>query len=378
MISKLVTITHDPASVSPAALTAALNGVGLRARLLAGGRHGEGAAAASEVARGGSGLCGSWQPPWQVLVSGALVAVSTAGMLAPQPVSGLLEFAGLAAALLGVPPVADKAMSSLRGRVLDINSLMLIACAGALALGDWTEAGALVWLFGVAEWLEAKCMGRAAGAIEAVLRLQPETALLLEPPAAKAGGCASAGGCTGGGCCAPAAAVSPAPESTLSLGGGGSPRKAPAVLCSAGGSPHKSSAGRSTGGGAGAGFSRVPASQLQPGDLVLVRPGDKVPADGTVLAGSSSMDESMLSGESRPRAKQPGDAALAGTVNAGVAALTVRVDAAPEDSTVARLGALIESAGQSKSRRDRAIEVGAGRARGRAAAAAATGPNARG
>ncbi|MCB0530701.1 MAG: copper-translocating P-type ATPase [Saprospiraceae bacterium] len=59
----------------------------------------------------------------------------------------------------------------------------------------------------------------------------------------------------------------------------------------------------------------IPVEQVQPGNLLLVRPGEKVPVDGTVREGSSYVDESMLSGEPVPVAKSPGDAVLAGTVN---------------------------------------------------------------
>jgi cation transport ATPase len=352
VISKLVTVTHDPAAISPAAIVAALNGVGLRAQLLGGGHHGDGAAARdADGAAGPGGAPAGWRPPWVVLACGALVAVSTFAFLAPPRAAVWLEAFGLAAAALGCPPVLSKAWSSLKGRVLDINALMVVAGAGAVALGDWSEAGALVFLFTLAEWLEAKCMGRAAGALEGVLRMQPETALLLEPAGSCGAACGADCGATCGAACAPSGSA------------GSSPKKPGAARRSAAGSPRKAAAAaRSSAGGGGGGgggsFVRVPAAQLAPGDLVLVRPGDRVPVDGTVTAGSSAVDESMLTGESRAVPKAAGARALAGTVNSGTAALTVRVDAAPGDSTVARLGALIEAAQQSKSKRDRAIEVG--------------------
>lgn len=407
VISKLVTVQHDPATVSPAAIVAALNGVGLRARLLAGGRHGDGAAAAADAEHGGdvSGAGAGWRPPWQVLACGVLVLLSTASIFMPAPAAAWFEVLGLVAAGLGCPPVLAKAWSSLKGRILDINTLMLVALVGALALGDWTEAGALVFLFTLAEWLEQKCMGRAAGAIAEVLRMQPETALLLE--AARGGG-GRGGGCSGGNCgggtcgangCNAAGCGSDAcgggecgSEGGKCGDGGCGGGKCSSGACSGGpcsgetcteasckqacgapscGTPGCGSCkdskpltptanGKSKGSGSkgsGASYVRVPAQQLQPGDLVLVRPGDRVPVDGTVATGSTTLDESMLTGESRPVSKSPGSKVLAGTVNSGTAALAVRVDTAPEGSTVARLGALIEQAGQSKSKRDRAIEV---------------------
>lgn len=101
----------------------------------------------------------------------------------------------------------------------------------------------------------------------------------------------------------------------------------------------------------------VPVSELPVGALVLVRPGDKVPVDGRVEVGCSVVDESMITGESRPVTKAPGEAVLAGTVNCGSVALRVRATAAAGDSTVARLGALMEAAAASKSRHDMAVET---------------------
>src|SRR5690348_5014785 len=60
---------------------------------------------------------------------------------------------------------------------------------------------------------------------------------------------------------------------------------------------------------------RVPVSQLREGDLVLVRPGGQIPADAQVIEGESQVNESMVTGESRPIHKRPDDAVIAGTVN---------------------------------------------------------------
>src|SRR5262249_58529697 len=70
----------------------------------------------------------------------------------------------------------------------------------------------------------------------------------------------------------------------------------------------------------------VPLAALRAGDLVLVRPGARVPADGIVAEGAADVDESMITGESRPVAKEPGASVIAGTVAAG-GSLRVRVTA---------------------------------------------------
>jgi Cu2+-exporting ATPase len=93
----------------------------------------------------------------------------------------------------------------------------------------------------------------------------------------------------------------------------------------------------------------VPLAELRPGDVVLVRPGARVPADGEVVEGQAELDESMITGESRPVEKGPGDRVVAGTVVAG-AALRVRVDAVGEATALAGIQRLVAEAQQSRSR----------------------------
>ncbi|GJD74504.1 cadmium-translocating P-type ATPase [Methylobacterium sp. J-043] len=100
---------------------------------------------------------------------------------------------------------------------------------------------------------------------------------------------------------------------------------------------------------------RVPAASLRVGATVLVRPGDRVPADGTVLDGESAVDEAPVTGESVPRRKAPGDAVFAGTVN-GDGALRVRVTAAARDNTIARVVRLVEDAQEAKAPTERLID----------------------
>jgi len=93
----------------------------------------------------------------------------------------------------------------------------------------------------------------------------------------------------------------------------------------------------------------VPVSDLSEGDLVLVRPGASVPADGVVEEGDSSVDESMITGESRPVSKEPGDEVIGGTIN-GDGSLRVRVDATGEETTLAGIMRLVEEAQSSESK----------------------------
>jgi Zn2+/Cd2+-exporting ATPase len=99
----------------------------------------------------------------------------------------------------------------------------------------------------------------------------------------------------------------------------------------------------------------VPATSLRVSDLVLVRPGDRVPADGQIIQGASSLDESPITGESVPRSKAKGDSIFAGSINVdGV--LQVRVEKTASDNTISRIIQLVEQAQSAKAPTARFIE----------------------
>lgn len=91
----------------------------------------------------------------------------------------------------------------------------------------------------------------------------------------------------------------------------------------------------------------VPTAALAVGDTVLVRPGERIGADGTVLDGVSEADQATITGESLPVVKRPGDDVFAGTLN-GTGALRVRVGRDPADSVIARIVTLVEEASRTK------------------------------
>ncbi|MGB6071828.1 MAG: HAD-IC family P-type ATPase, partial [Rhodococcus sp. (in: high G+C Gram-positive bacteria)] len=103
----------------------------------------------------------------------------------------------------------------------------------------------------------------------------------------------------------------------------------------------------------------VPPSELQLGDVVVVRPGGRVPADGTIVSGSASMDESMITGESRTVRRSDGDQVVAGTV-ATDSGLRVQVTAVGEDTALAGIGRLVADAQNSTSRAQRIADTAAG------------------
>ena len=93
----------------------------------------------------------------------------------------------------------------------------------------------------------------------------------------------------------------------------------------------------------------VPISELEPGDRVLVKPGEKVPTDGVIVEGHTSMNEAMLTGESRPVEKGVGATTIGGSVN-GDAAITIEVQKTGDQTYLAQVIELVRKAQESKSR----------------------------
>ncbi|KRW95255.1 heavy metal translocating P-type ATPase [Paracoccus sp. MKU1] len=99
----------------------------------------------------------------------------------------------------------------------------------------------------------------------------------------------------------------------------------------------------------------VPADSLGIGQVVLVRPGDRIPADGAIAEGTSGIDDSPVTGESVPVTKGPGDGVFAGSINTE-AALRVRVMREPADNTIARIIRLVEEAEEARAPTERFID----------------------
>jgi Zn2+/Cd2+-exporting ATPase len=210
----------------------------------------------------------------QLVVAGSGVAVLLAAAAhvagAPRP----LEIALLAVATaLAASTVMRRALTAVRSRALDINVLMLIAVTGAAIIGEWFEAATVVFLFALAQVLEARSMDRARGAIRALMDLTPAEALV---------------------------------------------RRNGDEL-------------------------RVAAEAVQVGETVVVRPGEKIPLDGTVLSGASFVNQAPVTGESLPVDKAVGDELFAGTIN-GRGAMELLVTRPRRDTTLARIIHSVERA----------------------------------
>ena len=87
----------------------------------------------------------------------------------------------------------------------------------------------------------------------------------------------------------------------------------------------------------------IPVSDIRTGDLIIVKPGEKVPVDGSIVEGTSAVNESPITGESRPVDKRAGETVFAGSIN-GSGSLEVRVEKQASDSTLSRIIHLVEEA----------------------------------
>ena len=199
---------------------------------------------------------------------------------------GLAKWGYIAATVLGVWPLAKKALVSARlGDPFSINMLVSLAAIGAVAIGQAAEGAVVVFFFAVGELLEGVAAGKARQGIQALAALAPKTALLVQNGAT----------------------------------------------------------------------TEVPATSLQVGQTVQVNPGARVPADGTILSGRSSLDDSPVTGESVPVSKGEGDSVYAGSINTD-GALTIRVDRGADDNTIARIIHMVEEAEGSKAPTARFID----------------------
>jgi len=192
-----------------------------------------------------------------------------------------LKYLGLVSVAFGLPSIAIKAFRTMARYQFDANCMMFFAVVGALALQEFTEAGAVTFLFAISEWLETRATSRARNALSAIVNLRPERANLINPVTKD-------------------------------------------VVV-------------------------VPASAVAVGALVSVRTGDKIPCDGIVVEGQSTVDESSLTGESRPVKKGPSDMVSGGTINVGTTHLLVRTTSTVDTSAVARLIQLVEEAQSNRS-----------------------------
>lgn len=113
--------------------------------------------------------------PWHVILSGICMGVAMVSVFFEE--LDYLKFVALGAVLCGCPYILLRAFASLKQFRLDINILMLISAGGAISISEYLEAGAIVFLFGLSEWLEDTCMGKARSSINFLLEMQADVAI---------------------------------------------------------------------------------------------------------------------------------------------------------------------------------------------------------
>lgn len=231
------------------------------------------------------------------LVGGILLLAAALLGLLEAPWAGWLRLAvQISVSVVAGYPIANKGLRALLvGHQVTIDLLMTIAALGALVIGETGEAATVILLFTIGEALEGFTAERSRRSLRSLLALTPDQARVLRPCM----DCAEHLGQDG-------------------YAGG------PCPFC-------------------GAHETAIPASQVQVGERVIVQPGERVPVDGVVRSGSSSVNQAPVTGESTPVDKAPGDAVYAGSLN-GEAALEIEALRPAEDSTISRIVRLVQQA----------------------------------
>ncbi|MDY7081279.1 MAG: cadmium family heavy metal-translocating P-type ATPase, partial [Halobacteria archaeon] len=182
------------------------------------------------------------------------------------------------AAVVGGYDIAKTAYHEVRSRTLGIKTLVTLAAVGAIAIGSYWEAAAVVFLFALGSYLEGRTMRKTRNALQELLEMTPDTATVRRDGEQE----------------------------------------------------------------------EVPALEVEKGETVIVKPGEKLPVDGDVADGESTVNQAPVTGESAPVHKTEGDEVYAGTVNQD-GALEVRTTGAGSDTTLQRIIRRVEEAQEAQS-----------------------------
>ena len=179
--------------------------------------------------------------------------------------------------IVGYGPIIKAAKNISHGQIFDENFLMAIATVGAIALGEYDEAVAVMLFYQIGEFFEDYAVDKSRKSVAALMDIRPDFAVVLKDDR----------------------------EET------------------------------------------VDPYDVNIGDIVLVKPGEKIPLDGTVIEGNSSVDTSSLTGEALPRDVEAGDEVISGCINlSGV--IKIKVTSMFEESTVSKILEMVENASSRK------------------------------
>ncbi len=178
-------------------------------------------------------------------------------------------------AIAGYPVIITAARNLVARRPFDENVLMTVATGGAVALGEYPEAAAVMVFFSIGEALQATAVRRSRAAVTSLMELRPDTARISDE----------------------------------------------------------------------SGERTIPIEEVEPGNVIVVHPGERVPLDGIVVSGETTLDTSALTGESAPRPTAVDDSIHAGSVNGG-GVIRVQVTRPHYDSAVARILDMVTEAAE--------------------------------
>lgn len=270
LIQRVLTVTHAPGSLD--SVLDAIRSLGFEPEL----PDASGQRAVAEAPK---------KPWWPLALAGAaaITAEAVSWMGLPTGLSAALAILAVLACGL---TTYKKGWVALRNGNLNINALMSIAVTGALALQQWPEAAMVMVLFTIAELIEAKSLDRARHAIEGLLQLAPDKALVQQ---------------------------------------------------------------------ADGSWQEMDAKAVTVGQIVRVKPGERIGLDGEIVSGSSAINQAPITGESLPVDKREGDTVFAGTINES-GSFDYRVTAVASQSTLARIIHAVEETQGAKAPTQRFVD----------------------
>ena len=204
-------------------------------------------------------------------------ALFFAAALLPLPQIVKLSFFSLSYVIVGLPIVIKALRNIKNGEVFDENFLMTVATLGAVALGEYPEAVAVMLFFQIGEFFQSYAVSRSRKSIAALMDIRPDFARVQKNGE----------------------------------------------------------------------WAEVSPEEVEKGSIIEIRSGEKIPLDGVIISGDSSLDISSLTGESLPREVAKGDAVLSGAINLG-GVLHVKTTSVYAESTVAKILDLVENASSRK------------------------------
>lgn len=258
LINRILGVTHDLPNTAP--IIEAVKSLGMQADPVE-----EGTPAAELPAKK------HW---WPLAVSGVGALGAEVLHFTNAAPTWVIAMVALVSILSGGLTTYKKGWIALKNLNLNINALMSIAVTGAVLIGQWPEAAMVMFLFTVAELIEAKSLDRARNAISGLMQMTPEQATVRQ---------------------------------------------------------------------ADGSWVELEVNNIELGAIVRVKPGERIGLDGDVTAGTSTIDQAPITGESLPVEKTVGDKVFAGTINQA-GSLEYQVTAAANNSTLARIIHAVEQA----------------------------------